>query len=384
MTETPDTKVPAETASAEPGALFADFELNREPRWPLLARLCAGSLVLHIILIATLSYVPTVRSMIALVTMFAGADYVSEDYERVAVGERAQIINIADPNGLFQYPPGYFSSPPPPLTSAGEPLPTPTPAEENAVVISEHRPERAPRRRPTPTPAPTPAASPAASPELAQNTTGQANPEAAASPSPTPATEEETQAALQRQAAEHGIQRPPRVNAQPFRDLLAEAKQMYDRGQLDLSGQIEMIIEADRNTDGTLRNVEIVGGSASNQSLKNLATSFVQALSASRALSFLEGVEHLRMTIRLDQQRVTVRAISELETAERASEMARGYGGMLAIERWRRRGRDEGAVWNNVNISSNGRQLDVRFEMPRNTAADLLSRQVPQTPAANN
>lgn len=382
MTEIPDQRVPAETTGAAQGALFAHFELNREPRWPLLARLCAASLVLHVILFAVFSYVPTVRSMIELAAMFAGADYVSEDYARVAVGERAQIINIADPNGLFQYPPGYFSSPPPPLTSAGEPMPTPTPAEENAVVISEHRPERAQRRRPTPTPAATPAASPAASPELAQNTTGEANP--AAAPSPTPATEEETQAALERQAAEHGVQRPPRVNAQPFRDLLAEAKQMLDRGQLDLTGQIEMIIEADRNQDGTLRNVEIVGGSATNESLKEISTRFVQALSASRALSFLEGVEHLRMTIRLDQQRVTVRAVSEVETAERATEMARGYGGMLTIERWRRRGRDEGAVWNNVNISASGRQLNVSFEMPRNTAADLLSRQVPQTPAANN
>ena len=381
MAETPDKKVPAETTSAEPGALFANFELNREPRWPLLARLCAASLILHVVLFALFSYVPTVRSMIELAAMFAGADYVSEDYQRVAVGERAQIINIADPNGLFQYPPGYFTSPPPPLTSIPEP--TPAPAEDNAVIVSEHRAEREPRRRPTPAPSPaaSPEATPAASPELAQSTTGEAS--AAVTASPTPATEEETQAALDRQAAEHAVQRPPRVNAQPFRDLLAEAKQMLDRGQLDLSGQIEMIIEADRNQDGTLRNVEIVGGSASNQSLKELGTRFVQALSASRALSFLEGVEHLRMTIRLDQQRVTVRAVSEVETAERATEMARGYGGMLAIERWRRRGRDEGAVWNNVNISASGRRLDVSFEMPRNTAADLLSRQVPQTPAAN-
>src|SRR5215210_420381 len=94
--------------------LFENFEINREPRWPILARLAAASLVLHAVLVASAVYVPGVRSALNIAYLFSDARYVDQDYNRTMVGERAQVIDLA--HEKFQYPEGYFSigaTPPP-------------------------------------------------------------------------------------------------------------------------------------------------------------------------------------------------------------------------------------------------------------------------------
>ena len=346
--------------------IFAEYEINRDPRWQHLSRWIVASFALHTAMVACVVYIPAVRNMLEIAGMFSGADYVNEAYNTVAVGERAQVVDLSSPEGRFQYPLGYFSTDAPPVSATATATPTPPPgaSADNAVIVSEYRPERASRRR----------RNRGAQPDaLAQNAETPAA-------SPTPMTEEQTQAALNQTATTSNVQRPGTVNTRPFLDLLTEAKGMIDRGELDLSGTIEITFEADRNDDGTLANVNIVGGETNNRSLQTLATRFVQTLSASRALSFLGDTRHLRMTLRLDQQRVLVRVASEIDTEARATQMAQGYSGLLAIERLRRRGRVEGEVWSNMQVSSRGREVNVNFEMPRNRAAGLLAQQLPQTP----
>lgn len=323
---------------------FLQTQECAEPRWrKRIAALALGSLLLHASSLAAIFYVPAVRDALNVASLLAGAEYVDEQYRRIKL-ERATVVQILSER--FQYPPGYFAKPEPPTTRA-------TPVAERP------RPKPRPKARPTPTP--TPQRNEPDAQQLA---------EAATSP-------EKAEQLLNQQAAAAQVKRPPRINKRPFVDLLAKAKNMADRGELTLDGTIVMTIEADRREDGTLENVRITSAQTTNRALYTLAEEFVQALSASRALAFLEGAKRLRMTLRLDQRMLSVRASTEVESAERAAEMARGYSGLLLIERMRKRGSDEALIWNSTSISSQGKLVLVRFEMPREVAGQIVAKQLP-------
>ena len=360
--------------------LFANFEINRTPRWPRLARLLAASCVVHLMLVAAAIYVPTVRRALHLASMFSNADYVDEDYATSEIRERAQIIN---PAGKLYYPPGYFSNdktaPPP----AAEVRPRPTPAPP--------KPRPTPTPTPTPTPEPTPAPSvspsPDASPGVAQkNPTGTEAAEPGAVASGGGELSEEEQKAkdakagregLDKLAAENKTKLPPKINAKPFKDLLAKGNAMKLKGDLDLSGAMQVTVEADRREDGTLTNMVLSGSNASNKALKELAKDLVQALSASHALAFLEGASHLRLTLSLDEKKISATVVTSVDSESRAADMARVYTAGIIYKRFEKRGVDEGAVWRNTSVSASGKKITVKFEMPRTTASTLLAKQVP-------
>ena len=167
------------------------------------------------------------------------------------------------------------------------------------------------------------------------------------------------------------VKRPPRVNTQPFKDLLLRAKRLYDAGQLDLGRTIELSAEADRADDGTLTNVRM-SGPAGDPVHRELATEVVAAISRSHLLQFLEGVPHLRLKFILDQQRLAITSSAEVASEERASQMAAGYGTLLAVARIRERARPSGIVWNRMGFKADGKQFAVTLEMSREEAGQLL------------
>lgn len=230
-----------------------------------------------------------------------------------------------------------------------------------------------PRPKPKPTPQPTPTASP--SPTIARTTAGEAQVASDAAATPPP-LDPETEKALNEQATESKIKRPKMVNKKPFLDLLAKANQMKESGELDLSGSITMTVEADRNPDGTLYNV-FIDDAKGDKKLKALATEFVAALSASTALSFLEDTRHLRLKLNLNQQSLTGEVDTQVDSEQRAAELKKGYSGMIALARFARRGKDDGALLNNTTVSSSGKQVTVRFTMEREAATKLLVKQLP-------
>ncbi len=338
--------------------LFANHEINSTPRWPRLARIALGSFLLHAAVLGTVIYVPAVRDVLNLANVLAGADYVDEEYDRIGIGQRAQIINAGD--GRFAYPPGYFSK-----TGAAE--------APDAQLIAETKPAAATNVskpvRPKPTPQPTPA-------QVAMNPT--LPPIAAggnsAEPAPAPLMPDEDE--LKKTAEVAKIERPKTINKKPFVDLLIKAKQEKDSGKLDLSGSIEMELSADLNSDGTLSNAQIIRLKG-DSGLEDLAKEFVQALSASRGLSFLKGAERLQLKLTASGSMISATVTTEVESETRAREMANGYSGLLLIERFRKRGRDEGVIWNNVSVSPQGKVVTVNFKLPRATAGEMLSKQLP-------
>src|SRR5437588_764908 len=82
------------------------------------------------------------------------------------------------------------------------------------------------------------------------------------------------------------------INTRPFKDLLASAKKMKDDGKLKLTGQIELTVESDLDSDGKLKNAHVTD-KRGDKILESVALDFVAALSDSGVLDFLEGTTHV-------------------------------------------------------------------------------------------
>ncbi|MBA3765919.1 MAG: hypothetical protein H0W99_02810 [Acidobacteria bacterium] len=343
--------------------LLENFEINREPRWPILSRLAAASLVLHAALVASAIYVPGVRSALNIAYLFSDAKYVDEDYNRTAVGERAQMIDLA--HEKFQYPEGYFS------TAAAQPDPL------APQIIMETQPAPVftpPKPVPTPTPAPTPAASP--------------TPQPSASPSIVPGTDqtvaagktkEEAEKDLNKIATENNVERPSEdaINKKPLKDWLARANELKVKGQLDLNQAIEMIIEAQLDEDGTLHDPVVIQKTGDPR-LIEVAKDLIAAIGDSKVLGFMKkDAKKLRITVKLDQNEVVAKVESEVATPERAKELSQGYTLLLLGGAFARKGQDEEILYKSTSVSADGKQVVVNFKMPRTVAGAMLSKHVP-------
>src|SRR5215211_4621496 len=134
--------------------LFDKFEINRAPRWPLMSRLVALSVVLHGLFLVTVVYVPTLRSLLFVASAMSGIKFVSEDYDKTLLGQRATIINLGPHEKLF-YPPDYFGSPEVAETTQFDPMMV-QPAAPPPPPPPVYRPRRVRTPKPVPEPTPTP------------------------------------------------------------------------------------------------------------------------------------------------------------------------------------------------------------------------------------
>ena len=170
--------------------------------------------------------------------------------------------------------------------------------------------------------------------------------------------------------------KPVRINSAPLKAWLARARQQQAAGKLDLSAPRSVQIEADRAEDGTLSNAVITGPSARDPQFRKLAQDFVAALNESKGLSFLQDVSHVRMNFSLDRERFTSETASDVPSAQRAEEMARGYRAMINVGRLMRRGTDDALVMNNMKVSASGKQLLMTLDMPREQMGNILLKQI--------
>src|SRR5918911_3152312 len=134
--------------------LFDRFEINRAPRWPLMSRLVALSVVAHGLFLVAVIYVPTLRSILYVASNVSGLRLVSEDYDPTLIGQRATIVKL-EPHERLYYPPDYFGAPEVAETTQldavvveqAPPMPPPAP-------VYRPRRERIPRVVATPEPSP--------------------------------------------------------------------------------------------------------------------------------------------------------------------------------------------------------------------------------------
>src|ERR1700746_2639518 len=91
----------------ETDGLFDNFEVNREPFWPLISWLIAGSGAWHAVLIAFIILVPPVRDALSIAALFSGAGFVDRAYRKTQIENDGDITQITLEK--FRYPDGYFA-----------------------------------------------------------------------------------------------------------------------------------------------------------------------------------------------------------------------------------------------------------------------------------
>jgi hypothetical protein len=344
--------------------LFDGFEINRVPRWPLLSRLLALSVVLHGLFIVTVAYVPSLRGLLYVAGTVSGFKLVSEDYDPTLVGQRATVVQLP-PHEKLYYPSDYFGASEVAETSPSDPTfvqpAAPPPPPPPQVFYRQPRRAYTPRALPTPQPGP--------SPEVAK---------AAASPSPSPTPDEAQKKAeeeLDRIAKENGIRRPPEINTKPFEDIATKGKELIEQGKLDLKNSaMDVTATAERNDDGTLKPDTVkIEGLPNDANMAALAQQLVTALSQSKVLAILEGAKGVRLALKLDQQNVSVRIASELPSDDDANKYATGYALLIAYARNNKKGTNEGELYNNLKVINDGKQFVMTFEMPKDAAGKMIT-----------
>jgi len=167
-----------------------------------------------------------------------------------------------------------------------------------------------------------------------------------------------------------------KVNLAPIKAFIARSKRLHEQGKINLSKPQTIVVEGDRQEDGTLTNVQITGESASDSTMRGVAQDFVSSVNDSHALAFLEDISHVKMEFALDGERFTAQTTSDAPSEERAQTLASGYRMMINFGRLAKRGTDEGVVLNHMKVSSSGKQLLMNLDMPREQMGNILLRQI--------
>ncbi|MCA1620788.1 MAG: hypothetical protein LC795_16065 [Acidobacteria bacterium] len=342
--------------------LFATFEVNRVPRWPLMSRLVALSVVAHGLFIVAVVYVPAMRGLLHLASSMSGIEFVREDYDKTLLGQRATIIQLG-PHEKLYYPPDYFGAPEVAETTQLDPMMVQPAAPPPPV----YRPRRV--RTPKPAPAPTPE-------EVAQATP---TPET----SPTPATDEARKAAEARMdevEKQTGVKRP-RINPGPWEDLAKEGKQLFDEGKLNVNSAVDVSATAERDADGRLKpeSVNIKWNTPpADATTEMMARKVITAVSESKMLSALEGAKGVDMSLKVGEQDIAVVIGNQFPSAAEAEKVANAYALLLLGARVARDGTEDAELYRSMKVSQDGSRFVITFKMPKDAAgkmiADILSK----------
>ncbi|MET0621557.1 MAG: hypothetical protein ABW250_01120 [Pyrinomonadaceae bacterium] len=354
--------------------LFATFEVNRVPRWPLMSRLVALSVVLHGVFLVAIIYVPALRGMLQLASSMSGIEFVREDYDKTLLGQRATIVQLG-PHEKLYYPPDYFGAPAVAETTQFDPMMIQPAAPPPPVPVYRPRRVRTPRPAPEPTPVPE---------EVAEATP---TPDA----SPTPVTDEARKAAeaeMEEVEKKTGVKRL-NINPKPWEDLAADGKQLFDAGKLKLDSAVDVSAKAERDVDGKLKpeSVNITWNKPpADQMTEDMARKVITAVSESKMLGTLEGAKAVDMALKLDEKEVSIVIANDFPSAAEAEKFANGYATLLLMARISRSGKEDAELYKNVKVSQDGSRFVITFKMPKDAAgkmiAEILSKKAAKDAAA--
>lgn len=363
--------------------LFANFEINSDPRWPLVSKLLAGSLALHVLFVSSVLYIPGVRDAFNLASLIADTSFVDKDYVRTEIGDDVQLVELSSEK--FRYPDGYFATEAQLLAAAAAASPTPLPFLAQAMQPPPVQPEFAATPFPTPTPfelMPAPGATVSSSPAIAK---------AKASPSPesSPAmTAEQAQAELDKTAEKNNLSLPKEteINKKAMKDFAAYANELKNQGKLDFNKPFEIVIEAELDENGKLKNAKFTK-KAGDENLVDLFGRMVSALNDSGFLIYLKPVDtdnpgsRIVFTIKQGESEVLATVESEASSVDSARLLAKGFNAALTLGAQSRAGKDEEALLRNTSAEPVGKKIVFNFTMPRQAVVDLIKRQLAEKPS---
>jgi hypothetical protein len=361
--------------------LFANFEINKQSHWPIISRLLAGSLGLHVILAACVLYIPGVRSAFNLASLIADTSFVDKPYERTEIGDEVQLVELT--NEKFHYPEGYFAlegqtgAVVPPLASINPPF-----------VVQAQPPMVQPELAPSPSLSPA-AATPSPTPGVTVSP-GNAITQSNASPSAAQSaamTADEAQTELDKVAEKNNLDLPKEneINKKAMKDFAVYAYDLKKQGKLDLNKPFEIIIEAELDESGKLKNAKFTK-KAGDENLVDLFGRMVAALNDSGFLVYLKPLDKdnpgskVVFTIKQGESEVLASVESEASSEENARVLARGFQMALALGAQSRAGKDEEALLKNTSAEPVGKKIVFNFTMPRQAVVDLIKRQLADNP----
>jgi hypothetical protein len=351
--------------------LFTNFEVNDDLRWPMVLRLIGGSLIAHVLAIGCLMYVPAFRDAFNLASLIADTNFVDKDYARTNIGDEVQIVELSGEK--FRYPEGYFA---PEQQPQQFPPMAPPPFVSQAPAIRVSTPEPSPSPSLDLSASPNPLASPG--PAIAK-----ASPKPAASPSPATLTPEQAQTELEKTAAKNNLELPKEneINKKALKDFAIYANDLKNKGQLDLNKPFEIVIEAELDKDGKLRDPKFTKKEG-DQNLIDLFGRMIAALNDSGFLVYLKPIDKdnpgskVVFTIKQGESEVLASVESEASSEESARVLARGFNAALMIGAQSRAGKDEEILLKNTSASPNGKKIVFNFTMPRQAVVDLIKKQL--------
>jgi hypothetical protein len=356
--------------------LFANFEVNREPRWPIISKLLASSLVAHLLAIAFVLFVPGVRDAFNLASLIGDTRFVDKPYDRTEIGDDVQLLDLA--SNKFHYPEGYFA-----LETQTDA--TPFPAAPPQLIAQAEPPVVQPELAPSPSPSPSPIATVSPGPL----TTASPSPVVAqVKTTPTPVqsptmTADEAQTELDKTAAENNLELPKEneINKKALKDFAIYANDLKNQGKLDLNKPFEIVIEAELDQNGKLKNAKFTK-KAGDPNLVDLFGRMVSALNDSGFLIYLKPVDkdnpgsRVVFTIKQGESEVLATVESEASSVDSARVLAKGFNAALTIGAQARAGKDEEALLRNTSAEPVGKNIVFNFTMPRQAVVDLIKKQL--------
>ncbi|HKY43830.1 MAG TPA: hypothetical protein VJM50_12125 [Pyrinomonadaceae bacterium] len=358
--------------------LFEKFEVNRDPRWQVLLKLVGGSLVLHLAFLWAVIYVPALRDTVNIAALIATSKFVDKDYQATQIGDDIQIVQLEK----FRYPEGYFAL----EAQINGTLPAQSPAVDPFApkIISQagSTPNVVPEASPSPTPevSPSPEASPVA---LASPSATIAEGAANSNQNTAPLTPEEAQKKLDEVAAQNNVPLPDenQINKKPLKDFAAHANELKNQGQLDLNKPFEIVIEAELDEQGKLKNprrTKLDG----DEKLGDLFVQLIAALNDSGFLVYLQPISKdnpnatIRITVKQGDKDVVASVESEASSPQRAESLTSALNNLLFFGATSRAGKDEEVIMKNTNATQDGKKVVVNFSMPRQSVVDMIKKQM--------
>lgn len=359
--------------------LFANIEVNRDPRWRVLLGLVMVSLVVHMLGLVSVIYVPALRDAFNIASLIAQTSIVDKPYARTEIGDEVNLVQLSTEK--FHYPDGYFSLEAPSETTAKASA-TPDPFAPKIISQASEYKEK-PLRRPSPSPEPTTSPSPvpaaSASPAIAENAANPTNEQKVADE----LSPDEAQKELERTAAKNNIELPEenQINKQALKDFAAYAYELKNQGKLDLSKPFEVVIEAELDENGKLKNARFTK-KAGDVNLVNLFGRMVAALNDSGFLIYLKPLDKdnpgakVVFTIKQGESEVLASVESEASSADSARLLAKGFNLALVYGAKSRSGKDEELLMRNTSVSPDGKKIVVNFTMSRESVVELIKKQL--------
>lgn len=338
----------------------------------MLTRLIGASVVLHLVLMWLVVYVPALRDGLNIAALIANTRFVDKAYDRTQIRDDVQLVQISD---KFRYPDGYFALAAqtngqlPPQAVANDPF--------APKIISQASKESKvdPEASPSPSPAASPSASGTGSPSSASV--------AQASPSPSPLTVDEAQKQLERTSEQNDLPLPVEneINKQVLKDFAKYANDLKTQGKLDLNKPFEVVIEAELDDKGKLKNWRFTK-KAGDENLVDLFGRLIAAVNDSGFLIYLQPITKdnpgatVKITVKQGENEVLASVESETSSPQRAESLAKTLNTALYFGAGSRAGHDEEILMKNTNATPDGKRVVVNFSMPRQSVVDMIKKQL--------